>query len=714
MKKNFYLKPAKWMAAYLSCLTMVFAPVAMGKEAEKLTKQNIQQTVKDLGLDKKITLGEFWEKSKSTIPGYVYKDLEAFVKENKNMLMPEVSIDSSKNTEGVEVPILRFTQGGKTQTVQMYGETDKWAKLNGVTLTARDLDRVEDAFKRIEGSDINLKKQGDKFRQNKSEIQNDNAEHQQVDTYKKDFARFQGFPRVTPQMWKSLTKQERAGYIVKMRLMWMNARKVLATSEKNSVAPAKKSKPSAAIDNFYKVIFGEQTFAASPVLAPPPTSAGQVSGKATPSAAVRVQGESVRVRDARGNTRVVAIPYNAETCVVAGYIGAYGTVDNINGNKRAGCSIDLAIATYKNNENLSFVQKANEACAAKGATQVACNPIIYGYPNGSEACIDRRSAEYQHATHFTSPSNRETCDGKSRLSSSDDIIKFNETNYDGIEPRENQIAAIEADQQKDDYALTNSYLKGVLTKKDGILAIAFDKGEWNLALDEELVKTQLQFEQEIGRAIKTCEADFAKTATREVNQKLACDQLHRRWLFTERAIAKLRDKACLKPALYIGLYNGNESSYAASANDKTALNKRTIDEKGTELCGCPVPKAPDAPVTEAAVPAAKGKLVNFGQSCEAPVIAPPPVPPPQCADGLDPATVDGAAMCVCKDNRAVFVKPGDPAPNCKKEDPKPKCDKPEGIAGFDYEKCKCEDNKKLKHEAGDDGGYSCEGKNWLP
>lgn len=712
------------MAAYLSCLTMVFAPVAMGKEAEEMTQKNVQQLVKELGLDKKMTLGEFWEKNKALVPGYVYRDLENFVKENKNLQMPEVTTDVSKATDGSEIPVLRLNKDGKTQTIQLFGEKEKWAKFNSVTLTERDLERVDDVFKRIEGSDIKLKRQGDKYRKNKSEIQNNSAEQKQLDTYKKDFSRFNGFPRVTPQMWRALTKEQRVNYIVKMRLMWLNARKVLAESEAPAAVPTKKPKPSAAIENFYKVIFGEMAQAKAPELAPPP---GQVPGNPTPSAEVRVQGTSVRVRNqSSGATRVVQIPYNADTCVVAGYIGAYGKVANIRGDNRIGCSIDLALATYKNNSNLEFVQKANESCAAKGSSFVACNPIIYGYPNGSEACIDRRSAEYQQATHFTSPGNKETCDGKSRLASTDEIIKFNDKDYSNIQPREKQIAAIEADQQKDDYALTNSYIKGVLLKKDGIMAAMLEKGEWNLALDEELVKIQSQFEEEIDRAIKTCEADFAKTVTssgapttREANQKLACDQLHRRWLFTERAIAKLRDKACVKPALYIGNYNSNEASYAESAKEKTALNKRTIDAKGTELCECPSGSPTAAPTTEAVVVAtgdassAKGKKVSFGEKCEepaAPVI--PPVVPAKCAEGLEETKVDGIDVCACKNNSSKFVKPGEPAPNCERA--APKCDKPEGIAGFNYEQCKCDDNKKLKFKTGDDAGYECEGKNWLP
>ncbi len=643
MLQIFNLKTVRWLAVHLSCLSMIFSPVASGYEAERFNQKNLRQIVEEFGLHKKTTLGEFWEKSKGNIPGHVYRDLEAFVAENKNLLMPEVSLSTAKGSNGQEVPVIRFTKDGKTHTAQIFDEPSKWATFNGVGLTGVDLGRVEDAFTRVAASNIRFKNEVDKYREAKVTKQIVNSALLKSNEYKRDFSRFAGFPRITPQMWQGLSVEQRAGYIVKMQLMAMNARKVLAVIPAKKNAPAK-PKDSAAIENFYKAIF------LNPVQAE--------AGKVTPSAAVRVLGTSVRT-----NKGVVTIPYTANTCVVAGYIGAYGTVTNVSGANRSGCSVDLAIATYKSNENLKFVQEANDTCAAEKSTLIACNPIIYGLPAGKPACIDRTSTEYQHATHFKSPSNKETCDGKSKLASTDEIIQFNEKDYSSVQPREKQIAAIEADQKKDDYALTKSYIKGVLIKRDPLMIALLEKGEWNLGLDEELVRIQSQFEQEIERAIKTCENDI--TGKHEPNQKLACDQLHRRWLFTERAIANLRAKACVKPALYVGTYAAGESSYADTAKDKTALNKKTIDAKGTALCECP-----------------GATKVDFAKSCpSAAVVEPPPVPPPE------PAPVDVSVA--------------------------PKCDKPQGIAGFDYEKCKCEGSKKLKQANGEASAYECEGTNWV-
>ncbi len=651
MLKIFNLKLFKYIAVLLSIMTMVFSPLAMGKEAERISKKNIQQIVAELGLNKKTTLGEFWEKSKSSMPGYIYKELEMFVKENKNLQMPEVTISSSSSGDGNEVPVLRFTQNGKSHTAQIFGNQSKWATFNAVALSTTDLSRIQDVFKRLEASDIKFKNEADKYREDKLKKQKSDAAQKQASEYKKDFARFSGFPRITPQMWQGLSVEQRAGYIVKMQLMDLNARKVLSFSgegKKSSVKP----KESAILENIYKLMLTH--------------SAQAEAGKVTPSAAVQVNGTSVRTKKG-----VVNIPYNAKSCVVAGYIGAYGKVSNINGENRDGCSVDIAIATYKSNENLKFVQEANDSCVSENSSAVACNPIIYGYPNGKPACIDRRSAEYQHATHFKSPANRDTCDGKSRLASTDEIIQFNEKDYSNVQPREKQIAAIEADQKKDDFALTKSYIKGVLAKRDPLMTAILEKGDWNLALDDELVRIQSQFEQEIERAIKTCESDI--TGTHEKNQKLACDQLHRRWLFVERSIASLRDSACVKPALYVGKYADGESSIADTAKDKTAQNKKTIDEKGTELCECP--KVDDK---------TPGKKINFRQSCTA-------------APAVNEPAPEAAAQ------------PEPVAPIVA--DPK-KCDKPEGIAGFDYEKCKCEESKKLK--TNEDGSLECEGTNWLP
>ena len=75
-----YFDKLNWVAACLSCFTMAFSPLALGKEAEKISKTALEKYIVEFGLDKPVTLGEFWEKSKSYVPGDSYRELEAFVR----------------------------------------------------------------------------------------------------------------------------------------------------------------------------------------------------------------------------------------------------------------------------------------------------------------------------------------------------------------------------------------------------------------------------------------------------------------------------------------------------------------------------------------------------------------------------------------------------------------------------------------------------------
>lgn len=615
--KIFFIKSVKWIAAYLSCVTMVFAPVALGKEVENLNKKYLQQALKELGLDKKTTLGKFWDRSKASIPRYIYHDLEEFVKNNRNLLMPEATLAMSKATDGTEVPVIYFSQNGKVHTVQIYGEKNKWAKFNSVTLSRLDLERVDDAFKRIEASDIKIKTEANKFRKSRFAKQHSSLLKFRTSEYKKDFSRFKGFPRITPQMWASMSKEERAGFIVKMRLLWISAKKVRA----NGVSSLKQNKDSkktaSSIDaykNFVEIVFGPNAEAAAAA------------------------------------TKKASGPYNANNCLAAGYTTVYDKVDNVSGSNRDGCSIDKVSEFYSTKKEFKFILDANKTCSSTNKDMIACNPIIYGFPGGKEICISKKAAGMQQATHYAGP-----CDTQSPLTT-DKLFEFTGKDYSNIQPRSSQIEAIEADQKNDYYALTKSFLSGALKKNDPTLQAIFEKGEWTLALDQELVRIQSQFEEEIDNAIRMCEAGI--TDKHEKNQKSACDQLHRRWLFTEREIAKLRAKACLKPAVYVGVYGQDEDSYSNSGKKKTEHNKKSTDAKGTGLCKCE-----------------NGKLTNFNTPCETDVPVLNAVP---AIEGEETTT----------------------------------CDKPEGIAEFDYKACKCEDNKKLKSNK--DGTYECEGSNWKP
>lgn len=660
------LKFASWTAAHVAWTTMAFSPVAMGAAAEKVSKQQLQQYFQELGVNKSMTIGEFWEKTRASYPGYLYKEYEEFAKRNKNVAMPELTISSAKATDGSEIPVVTYTMGGKSHTIQIFGEKNKAVRFDNVTLSEADVARPTEAFKRIQANDLRVRKEVDLLKKKKMvDTANDIKRY---NAFKKDFARFDGFPRVTPALWKSMTPEKRANYMVRMRLLWLSARKVL----ENKTYTAAALTP---IEQFYKVIFGDEanaglsqgsqaansggstpvatsspapvpgaafdsnppqgvTLPGAPVsatdegqLAPPPGNSSKVQSlpTVTPSGKVNAKGKVVTLP----NGKKVQIPFNAESCLVAGYIGPYDVVDNYKGKNRAGCSTDLAIASYETNPALSYVKAANEECRTgtgkdRGPTYRACNPMIYGYPKGQTLCVDSQSKAFQDATTQVGP-----CDTGSPLSGKSVSPSFTK-DYSKMEPRESQIAAIEKDQRNEDYKLTREYLNGVLQKKDSKLFDALGKGEWNLALDDELVRIQNHFEQGINDAIKVCEASAAAGSIQEDKQKAACDQLHRRWLFTERVIAELRAKACVDGAIYIGSYEKDElsSSMGAKTVAKNTLNKKTITAEGVELCQC-----------------SDGKKVNFGQKCGTSAIV-----SGECENGRKKDPVTGSCLAPVEDH----------------------------------------------------------------
>ncbi len=598
MKIGSITKCLSWSAAHVAWMTMAFSPVAMGKEAEKISQQMVQNSVNELGLNKKITLGEFWEKSKNLFPASVQEDFAGYIAENKNLVMPEVTVKSSKATDGTMVPVLQTNSDGKIKSMQIFGEKDKMAKLDKIIFTQQDVERVYDMFLRYQASDVKLQKETAAYKAaqfRKAVGQTTKSE------MTKDFERFEGFPRVTPQLWKSMSKEERANYIVTMRLMWQSAQKVLNPASKKGSAMN-------FFEKIHNLVTGEYAWAKK-VSAKSPASV-PASKKSQSSSAAQSEGD--------GDNR----------CVVAGYIGEYvsGLKTFTKNNSRA-CSVDRAIELTQSES----VKKADSACkSAKGATFVACNPVIYGYPGGEPACLSKSSAEFVDATHWSSSqTNSDTCDGKSRLNSNPDVVKFPGKDYSKIMPREKQLDAIELDQKAENYALTKNFLNGVLKSKDQDLAAAFGKDQWSKNLDDTLVDIQSEFERDINSSMEICKAR-AGIAQPDPRQKGACDQLHRRWLFTERSIAKLRDKACDPQAQYIGKYDDKDSVEAAKV--KTDLNKKKVENNGAGLCECKVPP---------------GKKVAFGEKCQIRGPVSEIEAPPAC--GKDAVLSPDNKSCICRD-----------------------------------------------------------------
>ncbi len=613
----------KWSAAHVAWLTMAMSPVAMGAEAEKLTKQKLAQYVQEFGLNKKTTLGQFWEKSKVYYPGYVYKELEAFVQQNRNLEMPEFIVSSGKASDGSEIPNLQLVQNGRVNSIQFFEQKNKWAKFNNTVLSVIDLQRPEDIFTRLKANDIRLKNEADVL-QKKNQSSTGASKLKNQSDMQKDFARFNGFPRVTPQLWKSLTPIQRAGFFVNIRLLWHDAQKVLDTVP---VSKLKKDGKSSSAEFIFNSLFAEAV-AKSPngtEVMPPPTKGSAVKPGAKPLPV------APSVPTTASSTKSSQQVYDAKSCIVAGYVGVYDTVNNSNGEDRPGCSVDLAIKRYQDRETKSgkvaSIADANKWCVDnnKNSTDfIACNPIVYGYPSGSPACANKLDKSFQTATHFN-----QGCDKQSPLNNTK-VPLFPDKDYSNIMPPDKRIAMIEADQKEQGFILTKNFLEGVLKSdgKDKPMLAAFQKGEWTKDLDDELVRIQNAFEGEIDGAIKTCEADIKYKNER--NQKGACDQLHRRWLFTEKFLNPIRAKMCAQGTSYAGPFD-----------------KVSAIDANSQLCLCNSDKKTMVPLGKLAIdrcPSIEGQLSTF-----------PPVKAAEdlavvCPKGSIASATSGNSNCVCSNN----------------------------------------------------------------
>lgn len=591
------LKLGQYSAAFLASATMAFSPVAMGKQAEKVSKQSITENIRYYGLNKTQTVNQFWQKIKAEVPGPLYKGLESVAKNNKNVKMPKIAVKEVVATDGSRIPSLTVDQGGKITTIQFHGEKKKWITVNGKVMTEQ---QVRQAIAQADKQQATA------------------ANSARIQKYRKDFARFDGFPRMTPQLWKSMTPEKRAGYITQMRMMWLDARRVVSVNASSAKA-APKRKKTAALDSVIEMFVGDYAFAN-----PPAGGQGPFRGQ----------------------------------CVVAGYIGTYEPDGRT-------CRVQNAIDSerYEPNGNLDFVRTANEHCqTTRGPSYAACNPVIYGYgrTDSMPICANKEDPNFQYATHFPGP-----CDMDSRLTSDDGSI-LNEITWGtsgdystANKSRAEQIQAIEANQRSSDpaFALTQNYLQTVLRHRqkipqDATLAGILQGTEpWNKDIDDEMIRIQTQFEAEINDAIRICTSSInpGTVSSHEPRQIGACDQLHRRWLFAERIIAQYRQRGCVDGSTYMWTYGQNDSAYTASGeqtvatrNNRTNIQRQNGDTQGTpNMCRCE-----------------GGAEVAFGAECpggETPPVTPDPEEPPaptQCTDARytpDSFRQSLTAECKCQD-----------------------------------------------------------------
>lgn len=494
--KNSFNKIIKFAATMGALFTMVMSPVAMGREAQRITVKQLQQGLDEAGLNKQITVGEFYNKNKNLVPERLRKEFETFVATYKNQMMPTFEVVSSKATDGSEVASLRLSQGNEVITIQMLGETDKYAKIQNTYLTEVDVVNFNDMFKRILAGDEKYRKVYE------SAVGTDTTSTK---------GKFTGFPDLTVATWKGMSQKDRAAYMINMRLLWNDARRVLIEAERKD----KKGRKTSAIDsstiekwdNFFAMFSPNVEAAAAVNKAPSNLKAGGVSNL---------------VKQGKASSAFIS----GSNCLVAGYVSKYSATK---------CGVDGIFESYKAADGSAdpLVQSVNQACSSVG---IACNPYVYGTPGGKPICVSTTDPSFQKATHFDGP-----CDSQSRLGSSVPFLKDenlkNSKRYsaENLALTDAELDAKYKEEQKANPKMVEDYLNGLLAynKTSGV---DFSKPLTDEVLGA-LLKIKQNFDSDIKKAKESCEL-AASNKSNEKNFWGACDQLHRRFLNVAQFLQK--------------------------------------------------------------------------------------------------------------------------------------------------------------------------------
>lgn len=145
MRWNF--KPAsfiKHIAAGASVVTMCLAPVAQGAAA-KSQKQLINEYLKEVGLTtRKMTVGEYWRMVRHVYPTPLRGSMDLWVSLNRQEMMPSVEATSFKDSSGIEQVRLTLSSAGQSMNLTFTGDEEKPLKVNGVSLSQKELLKVKD------------------------------------------------------------------------------------------------------------------------------------------------------------------------------------------------------------------------------------------------------------------------------------------------------------------------------------------------------------------------------------------------------------------------------------------------------------------------------------------------------------------------------------------------------------------------------------------
>lgn len=477
MKRNGFLNKVKWSLVSVAAWTMSFSPAAMGQPTQNYTVEQLRENLNTLGLNKRMTLGQFYEKNKNLMPERIRKEVELAISDSRNVLMPSFEVVSAKTTTGETIPTIRISTDRELVNIQWFGEKNKVVKYQTAHISEIDIANFNDMFARILATDANLRAQ---------------YEPKPISRMTSGFK----YPDVTKAEWKSMSMQAKAAYIVNLRTVWQQAREVLAIKEK--LKGKKTSQFQFKNNYFFELLSGSDAFAAG-------------------------------TRRASASRAAPRTP--AQSCIVAGYTSQY---------ENGVCSVAKARTQYANNELVTMANTRCESSAPGSIAcnpfiygAPSGNPICI--------TPSRTDEGFQKATHFDGPCDSQSrlqSEANEVAFLRDSTTSKREGRY-SPENMSLSMSDLEAHFRNDPQSrqLTENYIMGVLklrgaTDRNSLSEVVFN--------DESLAQVKEirdKFKTEIEEARQTCEQVTNGTGSVEKNYIQACDQLHRRFIFIDVALS---------------------------------------------------------------------------------------------------------------------------------------------------------------------------------
>ena len=521
--KKLTLNPIKMLMIQISAFMMAFSPVVDGFAAETKAKELNEARVKELliglGMTKQQTIGSFYSKNKSQFPPRIQNLLGELVEKHKNEKMPGIEVASAKGSDGKIIPLVRVQVPGHMFNIEVHNSDKYFAKVGPTELTNIDINNFTDAIEKMYYNDYQFRRWADS--QKKKNInQSVGMSVAASSSVKNEFS----LPEINQEMWKKLTPEARVQYILNMRNMWKDAMVVLANRPGQKVkSNSKKTSSIDIMEEIWKLINTD--------------AEAQGLSKGT---------EKRATGPVPGTTEEIS--YN-DACLIAGYAVNYK-------GKSTTCNADDVKKRY----NDPIYEKAHSDCTAG---QIACNPMIYGTPEGRAVCvtIDSKSkSDFQVATHFNGPCERghqgNGSDHDNRLSSEIKFLREDEKKRDKTRyGKDNELLTpdqlkeeVRKEQEKTNYEQTKYFLDGVMQSRYPDLVAMFKEGKIDDKVLKALSDVKQGFDSQIKEARKACKTSAATGRKQETNFWGACDQLQRREIFLAEYL--LKNVGCKDEAVF--------------------------------------------------------------------------------------------------------------------------------------------------------------------